>query len=809
MAPSPATDAAHLMRVTKNSSQDVGSFISALLTSIAISIGCAIAFHYLRHRFPQLYQRHTTEVQQRADSEGASSAPQKPPQEPMTGVASPEATSSKGSKSGGSAGPVTKRRDKRPFTKPGTGCCDWFIASWRLSVDDVIEHAGLDYGLLVEFTRFSLTAMLIVGLPALAILAPLHSQAGDLAQDELSVISLSNAGFGDQLGIMWVHTVYIWYVVISLLLLLKRAQHTKFYARRRAWLENMPESRARTIMVEGIPEKVRTEAEVAEFFDNIFAHTVVTGVAFVRDTSKLLALIAARNEIAETVSSLTSSGSRHRLKAAEEEYRTAAEAVKERRRLICSVSRYAYDVAFVTLRDRRCAEFARSLYYSDVPRAWKVSLPPEPSDIDFSSFSVEAASIRKGHALMGRFLVGSVFVSFLPLVLTIAALFSFSSFSYTFPALKTMENHSYISAMWDGLSGTAALTLVMDCVPSILHEIFKRFYRIRSGSMLQHRMQRWYFLFLLVYVLLVTAVGSSLIQTAASIAESPLELWRLLAATLPDTTNFYLSYAVLQWSTPFFDLLRLWPLFCYVQAVRNGIGADKARADVEPEDQAFYGIGARSARWTLQLVIGITLCSLQPMITLLMAVNFGVRRFVICYQVVYAETRKADTGGVFWRQQMQHIQLGLMIYILLMAFVLLNRGNSSTPGIIAGCSGFAVALFNFWFPELLRLKPLPVTHAKLEPFEEGPQPTKLGRQQTAGASPVSSRAHKRVLRDYMQPELRDDEEEEEEEVDFGLKLCEVDFEGEDETQEQPGKAKKTTKNKSASCLSCSPFLGRL
>ena len=34
-----------------------------------------------------------------------------------------------------------------------------------------------------------------------------------------------------------------------------------------------------------------------------------------------------------------------------------------------------------------------------------------------------------------------------------------------------------------------------------------------------------------------------------------------------------------------------------------------AKQLAEPEDQAFHGIGARSARWTLHVVLGLTLCS--------------------------------------------------------------------------------------------------------------------------------------------------------------------------------------------------------
>ena len=38
--------------------------------------------------------------------------------------------------------------------------------------------------------------------------------------------------------------------------------------------------------------------------------------------------------------------------------------------------------------------------------------------------------------------------------------------------------------------------MLMDLVPWILNEVFKRFYRLRSGAKCQHKIQRWYFTFL-------------------------------------------------------------------------------------------------------------------------------------------------------------------------------------------------------------------------------------------------------------------------------------------------------------------------
>ena len=43
-------------------------------------------------------------------------------------------------------------------------------------------------------------------------------------------------------------------------------------------------------------------------------------------------------------------------------------------------------------------------------------MAPEPSDVNFSSFSNETANLAKGKALLGRLFVACVFFFFLPVV---------------------------------------------------------------------------------------------------------------------------------------------------------------------------------------------------------------------------------------------------------------------------------------------------------------------------------------------------------------------------------------------------------
>merc|ERR1712014_331282 len=77
----------------------------------------------------------------------------------------------------------------------------------------------------------------------------------------------------------------------------------------------------------------------------------------------------------------------------------------------------------------------------------------------------------------------------------------------------------------------------------------------------QHKIQEWYFYFQVIFILLVTAIGSSLLDTLEELAESPTSIVYLLASTLPTASHFYLNFLPLQWVTHAQNMLRTSNLF--------------------------------------------------------------------------------------------------------------------------------------------------------------------------------------------------------------------------------------------------------
>jgi len=265
--------------------------------------------------------------------------------------------------------------------------------------------------------------------------------------------------------------------------------------------------------------------------------------------------------------------------------------------------------------------------------------------------------------------------------------------------------------MYDGIMGSFILSLIMGLVPVLLASVFSRFMVLKSKNAWQLMLQRWYTYFLFTFVLLATALGSSLMQTGERLLQHPLLVVFLLADTLPMATHFYLNYIALQWSALVVDFLRPAVLSKFV--VLRAFFEDKdeeARKNSEPEDQNSHGMGARTAVMTLTFVVGLVFCSLMPVILIFTAVNFFICRLVYGYLTVYAETRKPDLGGEFWPQQLQFAQQGIFIYIALMTGVLLNRASTLYPGALAASAMVLQAESYRRFLHQFRWETLPMEH---------------------------------------------------------------------------------------------------
>jgi hypothetical protein len=254
------------------------------------------------------------------------------------------------------------------------------------------------------------------------------------------------------------------------------------------------------------------------------------------------------------------------------------------------------------------------------------------------------------------------------------------------------------------------LQLMVGFLPTFLLLIFRACFTLNADAYAQQRLQTWYFWFQIVFVVLVTAIGNSVIEFTKTVLFDPLAVPALLGATMPGATHFYMNFLVLQWVTHALGMMRFVMLGKY-KAFCVLFDEETARKKSEPEDQDYYGLGSRNARFTINMVIGIVYGTLSPPINVLSWVEFALCRLFYGYLIPFAEIKKPDLGGVFWVDCLKHLFSGTIIYTVVMIGVISGRAEMSgfTPTCIVAPTLIYVVMSMRRFDNAFNWEELPIT----------------------------------------------------------------------------------------------------
>jgi hypothetical protein len=589
----------------------------------------------------------------------------------------------------------------------------WF--GWFLTLDEVEQSATLDAAMFVEFCNLGMRIAASIGVPLCLVLIPIYNAYGvedtDTETDSacpggsslLYFMSMSSLPSGSPF--LWIEAFLVWAVVLVVQALILMAQEG-FLARRVRWLKAQAKPRATTLLVSNIPEDYRSDAKLKEYFEHLFPGAIER--VYVAKHVDRLTELSRELERAEQLhhEALHEWNQQHDAFPGEEAFAGVGSACpgveetdcprvqyyvremerlekvisEERERVLADNSAFG-SAAFVTFRSRRDSQMALDLRFETSTASFTMEYPPDPTDVRYSDLLQDPRRRQTLHVI-GYVLIALLFVSFFPIIgglsflLNLENLRRVSSFNYIMVHLPVVQS------LLEGVFATLALSLFMSFLPTILRAILTTCFSLDSETLSQYYLQQWYFWFQVVFVLLITAVGSSLWERTQAIYDHPQMVFNVLAQNLPYASRFYINYTVLQWATNTLNLTRYVNLLKFV-GLRAVCDDDRARELAEPEDGDYYGIGSRSARLTLILVVGLVFCTLTPVILIPTFCFFFICRFVYTYLMVFAETRKVDLGGYFWCLQLRHVQLCMPIYICTMAGVLFHKSASQWPGVIA------------------------------------------------------------------------------------------------------------------------------
>jgi len=211
----------------------------------------------------------------------------------------------------------------------------------------------------------------------------------------------------------------------------------------------------------------------------------------------------------------------------------------------------------------------------------------------------------------------------------------------------------------------------MALLPTIMITIIDWFYPLKSGNAAQLWMQHRYFLFLVIFVVLVTALSETFLRTLSQIVKHP-ELFMFHLANLPRSSHTYTNYTIVGYFTLAMALLRVSQVCKYLFWRYYGSTPLEAFNDSEPESQEADGMGARMAKATHMMTIALVFSTASPNILFFSFFYFLFGARVYRWLVLYAETKKPDLGGDFWALGLSHIFLSLGVYVMVMLCIMMN-----------------------------------------------------------------------------------------------------------------------------------------
>lgn len=677
-----AVDHGAVTGVGQNADEDIYAFIAALIANTITICACIAIFMALRNNFPQIYSNNVTGV--------------------------------------------NKLWETNPIPE---GMFGWASAAWYTPIEESAQRIGLDNALLLQFTEVCMRILIMIGIPLVFIEGPLNMFFGGNAAglDYMSYLSFGNVEVGHP-WLYYVHACFVWYVCLTVQNNVYAAQR-KFLQQRYAWLKGLPDLRANTLLIEGIPEKHRSDAKIKTFFETMMGPGTVQTAAVLKDTTALCAKVAEKDALENALKEVPDDD-RSKVPQLEADIAQAKKDIDQLRLDVRTTAAKIGDnvegekvpdpinlsKAFVTFKQARQAQICLNLQFNSDSSVWVASVPPEPRDMLWNDLTADP-TVQAARDVIGYALVVGLYFAYMPLVIGISQ-------------VAGAVDAGPLASLWEGLAPTLGLQIMVAFLPTILLLIFRSFFILKADAWSQTRLQKWYFWFQIVFVILITAIGDSVVEFTTTIFTDPIAVFSMLAETMPHATHFYMNFLVLQWTTHAMNLLRYVALSKFL-GFRNIYEEEEAREKSEPEDQDYYGLGSRSARFTINMVIGIVYSTLSPTVALLAWVNFACCRLFYGYLIPFAETKKPDLGGVFWVTKLEHIFIGNCIYCVLMTGVLFGRAPTPVPGIVVAPTIFFVIWSLGRFKEAFSWENLP--------FEVVAEPTEGKKRLMVG--------------EYTQPEL--------------------------------------------------------
>lgn len=174
-------------------------------------------------------------------------------------------------------------------------------------------------------------------------------------------------------------------------------------------------------------------------------------------------------------------------------------------------------------------------------------------------------------------------------------------------------------------------------------------------------MSNYYFAFQVVQVFLVTTLSGSASSAGAQIAQDPSQVFNLLATSIPKSSNFYLSYIIVQGLGVVSGLLANIGGLIVTPLLARFLGSTPRKLFLRWNKLNQINYGTVFPIYTNLLVIAVVYSVVAPLVTLFSV--FGLYLFYIAYRynILFVYDTGPDTKGLLFPRALQQLFVGLYI----------------------------------------------------------------------------------------------------------------------------------------------------
>ncbi|KAI8097594.1 uncharacterized protein BX664DRAFT_293215 [Halteromyces radiatus] len=690
--------------------------------------------------------------------------------------------------------PRNSMKRQKPPELPNT-FFGWILPLIKISKTEMLDKVGLDAVIMLDFILMALKIFSCCSFFGVVVLIPISTTVGNFTDPLVtSVDRLSITVIDESSSYLVAYLIFTYFFTFIAWFFLQQNYDSYIYMRARYLLQLSRSLVCRSIIVTGLPDELRTDQALADYFESLGVGLVVSChvVRHVKGLGHILRLRA--NNLDKLESSYVEYLGNpcqyindhpdyisHHARCITQEDNERQQQQQQQQQLngflgLCGPKVDAIDyytkefdkwdklaleargspnfdmtsVGFVTFEKMKSALIASQIAINPVPFRCRTASAYEPRDVLWKNIHISG----KQRVIRDIIVWGATITLVIFWTVPISFISSFTSIDAIIkvaPGLGAIvDQHPLIQNILQGLIPTILVNIFMQILPLILdctHLFFFFLFLLIDLGILQGLRARSavtestlskYFFFLIFNVLLVFTIVSTAINTLVILVDRPTTIANILATRLPKVSPFFINYTILQ-GLLLMPLNLLQPGSLIVSGFFIYFYAKTPRQHAYARSPGSFNYGAGYPSPLLIFIIVLEYSTISPIILVFGALYFGITYIVYKYQFLYVYFRPYEAAGQLWTMVFPRLIVGMILFQLTMLGLFILKNSFVLGALCVPLTVFTI-IFKFTIDAAYSRNSLHLPMQLLREEEQLHQPTSYEPLQAADYSTIPTTA---------------------------------------------------------------------